>query len=263
MSADNAQCERSVMPSPARPLRLYTPADLVAGASVSLSDDQARYVLQVMRRTSGDPIHVFNGRDGEWHGGLVVSGKKSAQVNLEAQTRDQYEDPDVALFFAPLKRTAIDLLTQKATELGVAFLCPVTTARTNSDRVNTDRLTAIAIEAAEQCERLTVPRIQPPDTLTAVIENWPKDRTLYVLDETGEGTPIADVLQETQNQSASNAAFVIGPEGGFTDSELDLLRGLPFSRAVSLGPRILRAETAALAALTCWQALRGDWTNAT
>lgn len=250
------------MTTSASPLRLYVTPDLAPGAVVELSPDQARYALQVMRRSSGDPILVFNGRDGEWQGALVGTGKKSAQVDVETQTRAPDELPDLALYFAPVKRAAIDLIAQKATELGVVSLHPMITARTNSDRVNIDRLTAIAIEAAEQCERLTVPEVQPPVAFEKAFTHWPKDRVLYVLDETGTGAPISQVLRDSATHSASGAAFVMGPEGGFTDSELDLLRGLPFSRLVSLGPRILRAETAALAALTCWQALCGDWTAA-
>lgn len=251
------------MSASANPLRLYVTADLAVGSEIALSPDQARYALQVMRRSGGDPVHLFNGRHGEWQGALIVTGKKAAHVGLERQSRRQDAHPDVALYFAPVKRTAIDLIAQKATELGVTSLHPVITARTNSDRVNVDRLTAIAIEAAEQCERLTVPAVHAPLMLADAFAQWPDNSDLYVLDETGIGAPIAQVLQNSADQRRSDAAFVMGPEGGFADSELDLLRGLPFSTAVSLGPRILRAETAALAALTCWQALCGDWTSAT
>lgn len=250
------------MSASANPLRLHVTADLAEGAELALSSDQARYVLQVMRRSDGDPVQLFNGRDGEWQGALVVAGKKAANVRLERQSRPQDVTPDLALYFAPVKRSAIDLIAQKATELGVAHLHPVITARTNSDRVNVDRLSAIAVEAAEQCERLTVPIVHSPMSLPDIFAQWPDKRDLYVLDETGGGAPIAHVLRNSGAQGRLGAAFVIGPEGGFADSELDLLRGLPFSTAVSLGPRILRAETAALAALTCWQALCGDWTNA-
>lgn len=250
------------MSASAKPLRLFVTADLVVGSEIGLSPEQARYVLQVMRRSEGDPIQLFNGCDGEWQGALVVKGKKAANVLLKSQSRPQYANSDLALYFAPVKRTAIDLIAQKATELGIASLHPVITARTNSDRVNVDRLTAIAIEAAEQCERLTVPVVHTPLALADAFARWPDNRALYVLDETGLGAPIAQVLRDSAAQGQFGAAFVMGPEGGFADSELDLLRGLPFSTAVSLGPRILRAETAALAALTCWQALCGDWTSA-
>lgn len=250
------------MSSSAKPLRLYVSDDLTGNAEVALSQDQVHYVLQVMRRTTGDVVQVFNGRDGEWQGVVVATGKKAAQVHLDAQTRPQNASLEVALYFAPVKRAAIDLIAQKTTELGVTSLHPVVTARTNSDRVNTDRLRAIAIEAAEQSERLTVPAVHEPLSLENAFAQWPDNRVLYVLDETGDGAAIAQVLQNPGHQSQPSAAFVIGPEGGFTHTELDLLRGLPFSKLVSLGPRILRAETAALAALTCWQALCGDWNPA-
>lgn len=253
---------RESMSSSVKPVRLYVSHDLAADSSVALSSDQARYVLQVMRRIEGDAVKVFNGRDGEWQGALSVTGKKTADVRLELQARPQYTPVELRLFFAPVKRTAIDLIAQKATELGVTSLHPVVTARTNADRVNIDRLATIAIAAAEQCGRLSVPMVHAPQSLDQAFVHWPDNKVLYLLDETGDGTPIAQVLQNSATQPAAGAAFVMGPEGGFTDSELDLLRGLPFSKPVSLGPRILRAETAALAALTCWQALCGDWTTA-
>ena len=136
---------------------------------------------------------------------------------------------------------------------------PVITSRTNGDRIKTDRLTAIAAEAAEQCRRISVPQIFTPVPLLEAVANWPAGRVLFVMDETGGGDPIAQIMTDSAAQNADTAAFVIGPEGGFSDTELDLLRALPFCRLISLGPRILRAETAALAAMTCWQALCGDW----
>lgn len=247
------------MTSSSAPLRLYVPNDLVAGVGVDLSPDQARYLAQVMRRGVDDPVLLFNGRDGEWSGGLVGVTKKSAAVLLEQQMRVQEVECDLKLLFAPIKRNPTDLIVQKATELGVSVLQPVITQRTNSDRVKTDRLRAIAMEAAEQCGRMIVPDVREPAALLQVITDWPDDRVLFVMDETGGGDPVADVMAEHVGRNIGAAAFVIGPEGGFADTELDLLRSLPFSKFVSLGPRILRADTAALAALTCWQALCGDW----
>lgn len=241
------------------PLRLFVPDGLTAGVDIALSADQARYLVQVMRRKAADPVLLFNGCDGEWQGRLTPAGKKATAVHLEQQTRKQSPEPDLWLLFAPVKRTAIDLMAQKATELGVSVLWLVLTSHTNSNRVNVDRLTAIAIEAAEQSHRLSVPEVRSPVPLADAFAHWPADRVLYVLDETGSGIPIADALSPSNAREPGSGAFVIGPEGGFTNAELDLLRGLPFSRLVSLGPRILRAETAALAALTCWQALCGDW----
>ena len=247
------------MPSPARPLRLFVPNDLSGGSEVVLPADQAHYVAHVMRRTGGDPVLLFNGRDGEWHGALTAVGKKSATIAVAHQTRSQYIERGLTLLFAPIKRAATDMIVQKASELGATTIQPVVTERTNSDRVRVDRLTAIATEAAEQCERLSIPEVRAPLSLPDAFEKWPGNRVLFVLDETGTGAPIADVLSEEAAQNMDAAAFVIGPEGGFSETELDLMRSLPFSRFVSLGPRILRADTAALAALTCWQALCGDW----
>ncbi len=249
------------MTDSAKPLRLYVSETLVEGVDVSLSPDQTHYVTHVMRRNDGAPILVFNGREGEWLGQIVRTGKKEARIAVDRQTRAQTQDPDLWLLFAPIKRNAIDLMVQKATELGVSTLWPVTTAHTNADRVNLDRLYAIASEAAEQSYRLSLPDVRAPVPLEDAFTAWPADRPLYVLDETGGGEPIAQELASDAAQTSDSGAFVIGPEGGFTNAELDLLCALPFSKPVSLGPRTLRTETAALAALTCWQALCGDWRN--
>jgi 16S rRNA (uracil1498-N3)-methyltransferase len=243
------------------PLRLYVPDDLGVGLTIPLPADQSRYVVQVMRRTVGDPILLFNGRDGEWQGEVERADKKATTVALSKSLRPQTHEPNLWLLFAPAKRTATDLIVQKATELGVTALVPVITTHTNKDRVRAERLTSIAVEAAEQSRRLTIPEIRSPVHLTGAFTNWPDGYSLYVLDETGTGAPIAQVLADFKAQQTGSGAFVMGPEGGFTETELDLLRALPFSTFVSLGPRILRAETAALAALTCWQALCGDWCN--
>ncbi|MDE0799347.1 MAG: 16S rRNA (uracil(1498)-N(3))-methyltransferase [Rhodospirillaceae bacterium] len=250
------------MSSPASPLRLFVPGDLATGLIIELSSDQAHYVAHVMRRSVGDAVLLFNGRDGEWQGDLAEIQKKAASVFITAQTQGQPIERNLTLLFAPIKRMATDMIVQKASELGVTVIQPVITARTNSDRVRVGRLTAIATEASEQCERLTLPVIFEPVSIQDKLESWPEDRVLFVMDETGTGAPIADVLSESAAQDAAAAAFVIGPEGGFSETELDLMRSLPFSRFMSLGPRILRADTAALAALTCWQALCGDWRHA-
>lgn len=249
------------MPVSPSPLRLYVSHDLGEGQNLTLSPDQSRYVAQVMRRKAGDEVLLFNGRHGEWLGTLERLDKKSADVEVTSLSRAQNDEPALWLLFAPVKRTATDFIIQKATELGVTRLVPVITAHTNVDRVKVDRLTAIATEAAEQCRRMTVPDVEAPIALSEVIADWPNDVPLYLLDETGEGAPIAQVLGDLGDQESGGGAFVMGPEGGFAESELDLMRALPFSTVVSLGPRILRAETAALAALTCWQAICGDWRN--
>ncbi|NKB45637.1 MAG: 16S rRNA (uracil(1498)-N(3))-methyltransferase [Alphaproteobacteria bacterium] len=247
------------MTSSTAPLRLYVSSDLAAGVEFNLLPDQARYIAQVMRRNTGDPILLFNGRDGEWRGVLASISKKSASVLVEQQTRPQGVERGLKLLFAPVKRTATDLIVQKATELGVTLLQPVITQHTNNDRVRTDRLEAIVVEAAEQCCRVMVPEVCEPIALSDAVSDWPDGQVLFVMDETGGGDPVADVMTESAARNMGAAAFVIGPEGGFAETELDLLRSLPFSKFVSLGPRILRADTAALATLTCWQALCGDW----
>ncbi len=247
------------MPASNSPLRLYVPDTLTEADQVALSSKQSHYLLTVMRRKDGSPVLLFNGRDGEWQGHVTQTGKKSVVVDLEYQTRPQSEPSGPLLLFAPVKRTAMDVIAQKTTELGVSALWPVVTTHTNADRVNTERLAAIAVEAAEQSGRLSVPEVRDAKPLADVVTDWPDGKVLYVLDETGGGTPVVDALAGNCAQSPDSAAFVIGPEGGFAKPELDLLGALPFSKPVSLGPRILRADTAALAALTCWQALCGDW----
>ena len=240
-------------------LRLYVTADLSTGAEIDLSQDQARYVAQVMRRAVGDAVLLFNGREGEWQGHITQLGKKTATVTMAEQTLPQAKGQSLTLLFAPVKRTGTDLIVQKTTELGATVIQPILTARTNSERVRGDRLTSIAIEAAEQCRRVSVPEVRDPVSLAQVLSNWPAERPIFVCDETGSGQPVAAVMAPFAAKNVAGAAFVIGPEGGFAETELDLMRSLPFCSLVSLGPRILRAETAAFAALTCWQALCGDW----
>lgn len=235
-------------------IRLFVDASLAAGSSVAATEAQAHYLLHVMRRASSDPVALFNGRDGEWRAAVQMPSKRHVVFEVRDRLRVQDTTPDLWLAFAPVKR--IDTIVEKATELGAAALLPVMTRHTDVSRINFDRMRAISIEAAEQCERLTVPVIQPAQDFAAFLAQWPAARRLLYLDETGAGAPITRVLEEEVTQSC---AFLVGPEGGFAQSELDALAQLPSARGVSLGPRILRAETAALAALACWQSLRGDW----
>lgn len=234
-------------------IRLYVEDPLEAGAAVAASEAQSHYLLHVMRIAVGATVKLFNGRDGEWQATIGVPSKKRVQFAVTQLTRQQVPAPDLWLAFAPVKR--VDFLAEKASELGVAALLPVITRHTDVARVNVARLRANATEAAEQCERLTVPAVHEPVSLESLIAAWPGDRRLYVLDETGGGQPIAQALT-----GRGPAGFLTGPEGGFAQSELDALRQLPFATSVGLGPRVLRAETAALAAVACWQALLGDWT---
>lgn len=244
--------------------RLFVEADLAAGGEAPLDDAQVHYLRNVMRRPDGAPLLLFNGRDGEWNGTLSARGKKSAVVELRERTREQAPEPDVWLCFAPVKRARIDYIAEKATELGVSVLQPVVTRHTAVERVNVDRLRANAVEAAEQTERLTVPEVREPIDLGKLLDIWPAERRLLMCDETGGGPPIAEALSQLDDAArAAPWAIVIGPEGGFADVELQALRRIKDVTSVGLGPRILRADTAALAALACWQALLGDWRRPT
>lgn len=240
-------------------IRLFVDAPLHAGAGVELPAPQVHYLNTVMRARPGESVALFNGRDGEWLADLLLITRKEAALRVGARRRPQGEEPDLWLLFAPLKKQTTDFVVEKATELGARVLWPVMTRHTNAARVNAERLTATAIEAAEQCERLTIPEVrEAAASLDAALAGWDPARRLYVMDETGGGEPIQRVLAAAP--AGQPAAILCGPEGGFAKSELDQLAQTTFVTAVGLGPRILRAETAALAALTCWQALCGDWT---
>jgi 16S rRNA (uracil1498-N3)-methyltransferase len=239
--------------------RLFVTAPLAEGQQVALDSDRTHYLKNVMRRNLGDEVGLFNGRDGEWLGRIAVFGRNSAEVELTNQRRPQSAGPDIWLAFAPVKRARIDFIAEKATELGVSLLWPVMTRRAEASRVNTERLTNIAIEAAEQTERLDVPQVREAIQFEKMLAEWPRERTLFVCAEAGEARPIAVAVTD---HKSSPAGFLIGPEGGFAPGELDALRKLPFVVAIGLGPRLLRAETAAVAALACWQALAGDGASA-
>jgi 16S rRNA (uracil1498-N3)-methyltransferase len=233
--------------------RLFVPDSLAADQPVSLSAAQAHQLLHVQRCRDGDQVQLFNGRDGEWRAQLVL-GKREARAIPLVQTRRQHSSPDIQLLFAPIKHARLDFLIEKATELGVGMLQPVLTERTQVGRVNPGKLWETAREAAEQCERLDVPVVAAPQKLSALLDNWPAGRPLFVCAEAGEAIPAAQAFGDHQGP----AAILIGPEGGFAPAELDTLRSCPFVRPVGLGPRILRAETAALAALSLWQVRNGD-----
>lgn len=239
-------------------LRLWVAGDLADGTPVTVDGDQAHYLRAVMRRNIGDELLVFNGRDGEWLVRLAALTKSSAQVLPLRQTRPQEHGIDLQLVFAPIKRARLEILVEKAVELGVSALVPVITRRTVVGRLNLDRLAAHAREAAEQSERLEVPSVAAPRPLEAVLGDWDPARRLLVCDETGEAPSLAAALQGVE-PCPQSWAVLIGPEGGFDPAELDLVRRFPFATRVSLGPRVLRADTAALAALAVFQALRGDW----
>ena len=244
--------------------RLFVEAGLAAGVEAPLDEAQAHYLRHVMRRADGAPLSLFNGRDGEWKATLSLRGKKAAVALVGKQVRPQAAEPDLWLCFAPVKRARIDYIAEKATELGVSVLQPIVTQHTAVERVNVDRLRANAVEAAEQTERLTVPEVRSPVDLTRLLAEWPAGRRLMICDETGSGPPIAEALTGLDaNARTAPWAIVIGPEGGFAAAELTALRRIKDVTAVGLGPRILRADTAALAALAVWQALVGDWRQPT
>ena len=210
------------------------------------------YLAAVLRLGAGDKVKLFDDRTGEWLGEIVEAGKKRVTLQIGERLREREDVPDLWLVFAPVKRGRIDWLVEKATELGVARLQPVITRRTIVDRLSLERLRAHAVEAAEQCERTALPVLDEPRKLDAVLRDWPADRALYFADEAG-----GDAFAPDQGA----AAILIGPEGGFTDEERTAIRALPQARPVSLGPRILRADTAALAAITLWMGAAGDWSR--
>jgi 16S rRNA (uracil1498-N3)-methyltransferase len=240
--------------------RLFVAEHLQKGARFQADERAAHYLVNVLRRGSDDPVLLFNGRDGEYRGRIAEAAKRRLVLEALEQTRAQESEPDLWLCFAPLKKDAVDFLIEKGTELGVARFQPVLTAHSASNRINQIRLTAVATEAAEQSERLTVPEVLEPISLEAMRTGWPKDRHLLICAEAGAAKPLAQALSELTSDvsSANRFAVLIGPEGGFQDDELDRLKKLPFVTPVGLGPRILRAETAALAALAAFQAIRGD-----
>ena len=227
-------------------IRLFVTAPLTTGSAVETTAQQAHYLGAVMRRRAGDPVRLFNGLDGEWLTHIEAIHRDRARLGVDRLLREQVPEPDVWLAFALLKRDATDLVVQKATELGVATIRPVITARTNSGRVNLARLVAIAVEAAEQSERLTVPELHQPEPLPALLASWPTGRRLIVAVERIQAPEIPSLT--------GPAALLVGPEGGFDPAELETLRAQPFVIARSLGPRILRAETACIAGLTLLQA---------
>jgi 16S rRNA (uracil1498-N3)-methyltransferase len=237
-------------------IRLYVDVDLAEGREIALPDAQARYLVQVMRRGPGDEVLVFNGRDGEWRARIVAAGKRATMLEVVDQTRVQPPPSGIVLVMALVKRTPLETVIAKSVELGVSEIRLVTTERTNADHTRIDRLEAIATEAAEQTGRLDVPRIRAPEPLIRVLDAQPGGGRLIFCDEAGDAPPLLEILG---GQAAGHLAVLIGPEGGFSASERAGLRSRSGVIAVSLGPRILRADTAALSALTLVQAVLGDW----
>ena len=235
-------------------IRLHVPHDLAPGAALGLDEGQSRYLAAVMRLGVGDEVAVFNGRDGEWRATVAAVGKRAVTLTALSQTRAQHVGPDLDLIIALVKRARLETIVEKAAELGARRVRPVITERTNADHTRVDRLRAIATEAAEQTGRLDVPDVAEPLRLEKVLADWEPGRRLLFCDEAGDAAPVL-----TAGLGEGPWAILIGPEGGFSPAERDRLRSLPYATPASLGPRILRADTAAISALTLWQAAVGDW----
>ncbi|MBN9587378.1 MAG: 16S rRNA (uracil(1498)-N(3))-methyltransferase [Alphaproteobacteria bacterium 64-11] len=238
-------------------VRLYVNAPLAAGIAVAPDEGQAHYLMHVMRAKAGDRVTLFNGRDGEWMAEIAEVSKRAIALRCLSRIAPQAEVPDLWLAFAPIKKTPSDYLVQKAAELGVRALLPVFTRRTIVTRINPERMAANAVEAAQQSGRLSVPRVAAGVSFERLLADWPKERTLYFCDEGGDALPLADAA----TGHVGPAAILTGPEGGFDPAERAALRALPFVVPVTLGPRILRADTAALAALAIWQSVAGDFSQ--
>ncbi|WP_119678831.1 16S rRNA (uracil(1498)-N(3))-methyltransferase [Indioceanicola profundi] len=238
--------------------RLFVESALASGGEAPLSPGQAHYLGRVLRMGTGDRLLAFNGRDGEWLAEVGALTKSAGTLRLLEKVRPQPAEPGPWLLFAPLKGGRTEYVVEKAVELGVGAIQPVFTRRSDVNRVNQERMRANAVEAAEQCERLSVPEVREAADLLRVLEGWDAGRTLFVAAESGRAEPLVMAVTARKGQPA---AWLIGPEGGFDSEELDALRHLPFVVPVGLGPRILRADTAAFAALAAWQALAGDWTG--
>jgi 16S rRNA (uracil1498-N3)-methyltransferase len=236
--------------------RLFIGSDLTAGARHEASSEQFNYLANVLRMEDGAEVLVFNGRHGEWKARLVFPSRKKLLLEVLDQTRRQPEASDLHYLFAPLKTGRLDYLVQKAVEMGAGLLQPVVTQHVQGKITSLERLQANVIEAAEQCGILSVPEVLPPARLKDLLERWPAERRIIFCDEGDEGQNPLSILSRIEER---RLALLVGPEGGFSEEERTLLRDLPFVTAIPLGPRILRADTAAVAALAVIQAAIGDW----
>jgi 16S rRNA (uracil1498-N3)-methyltransferase len=245
-------------------IRLYVEHPLGGAQRVPLSRDQANYLFAVMRQGVGGRVTLFNGSDGEWQAEIVEAGKRGGVLECQAQSAPQNMPPDLWLIFAPIKKARTDFIVEKAAEMGAARVLPVQTDFTIADRIRQDRLQAHAVEAAEQCGGVYVPPVAELQKLDRLLAGWPENRTLIFCDEAlaGDSSPLAALQAVGRCEDIARdggAAILIGPEGGFSDTERARLRAMPQAIAIALGPRILRADTAAIAALTLFQITRGDW----
>ena len=239
-------------------IRLYVDHPLAQGQTVPLSQGQANYLFNVMRLATGAVLSLFNGKDGEWDGVVADIGKRGGSLTLRSQTRPLQPPPDLWLLFAPLKKARTDFVVEKAVEMGVALIQPVQTDFTNAERVRGDKMQAHAVEAAEQCGATFVPEVAEVQRLSTLLDLWPEGRSLWFCDEV---LARDRAFAQTGDGAADTApcAILIGPEGGFSETERTRLHHLPYATSIRLGPRILRADTAAVAALTLWQLTPGDW----
>ena len=246
-------------------VRLYVDHPLGAGQSVPLDRDQAHYLFGVMRLTVGARVLVFNGVDGEWRAEVVSAGKRTGELNCQEQTKPLQLPPDLWLVFAPIKKARTDFIVEKAAEMGAARIVPVQTEFTNSERVRQDRLQAHAVEAAEQCGGTFVPEVADLQKFDRLLADWPSDRRIMFCDEAEVGRASLSLIAAGAEDGPDGTgrgtpwAIFIGPEGGFSDRERERLKAMEGSVTVSLGPRILRADTAAVAAMALWQKTLGDW----
>lgn len=236
--------------------RLYVDGDMTAGATLPLSKEQANYLVNVLRLGNGAAVHIFNGRDGEWRALLRPAGRRDVALEVETRIRPQSGGPDLYYVFAPLKRTRLDYMVQKATEMGASRLCPIITQHTVAERINLDRMRANVVEAAEQCGILRIPAVAEPVSFTRILESWDASRRLVFCDE---NAPVQDPIETLQQVAPGPLAVLVGPEGGFSGDERAHLVAKPYVVRLALGPRIMRADTAAVAALALVEAVLGDW----
>lgn len=248
----------NLLPSMAQKVRLYTQQPLTENACISFSPEQSHYLVNVMRLSVGDSVLLFNGKDGLWHSEINSLAKKSVTAISIFKQQEQISSTDLWLAFSPIKNKT-ETVVEKATELGISCIMPVITSHSVVRSLNYDKLQKHAIEAAEQCERLDVPKITTYQNLAALISGWNSSRILLYGDESGGGKPISEVVNSIKNNKDQSLGILIGPEGGFSAEEFSLLRTCSFAVPFGMGARILRADTAAVAAIACVQAQLGDW----
>ncbi len=236
-------------------IRVFVSLPLAEGASINLNKEQSHYLTNVMRRKISDSVLLFNGSDGEFEGEIIAASRNEAVIKVKAQTRKQVSSPDITLLYAPVKNAKNEFIVQKATEMGVSHIQPVITHNTIKDKTNNERLRLVAIEAAEQCERLDVPEVSEIVELDKVLHKYDGHK-IMMCDETGRGKPASVVLA---HQAGDRWCILIGPEGGFSEAEIKMLHSMKNIHPVGLGPRILRAETAIITAIALWQNYLGDF----